>query len=313
MKFFKHTRTTDSSRKAFHISTAGKEALWGYIFISPWIVGLLAFSALPILSAIFYGFTRYDIFSPPVWVGFKNYKKMFTDDPLFWKSLYNTVYYVSISVPLRLLIAFTLAMLLNSKLKGLALFRSFFYLPMVVPIVATAILSSWILHPRIGILNYCLGLLKLPAIQWMVTERWSKPAIILVTMWRIGETMIIFLAGLQSIPTQLYEAADIDGATPRSKLFRITIPMLTPAILFNLVINIIHSFQVFAFAFIMTNGGPLNSSLFYVLYIYQQGFRFFHMGYASSLATVLFLIILVLTVLVFRSSESWVYYEAERR
>ncbi len=313
MKVIKHTETAVIPRKSRHISMTGKEALWGYIFISPWIAGLLAFSALPILSAIFYGLTRYDIFSPPVWIGLKNYKKMFSDDPLFWKSLYNTAYFVSISVPLRLLIAFTLAMLLNSKIKGLALFRSFFYLPMVVPIVATAILSSWILQPRIGILNYCLRLLKLPAIQWMVTEMWSKPAIILVSLWRIGETMIIFLAGLQGIPTQLYEAADIDGATQRSKLFRITIPMLTPAILFNLVINIIHSFQVFAFAFIMTNGGPLNSSLFYVLYIYRQGFWFFHMGYASGLATVLFLIILIFTILVFRSSESWVYYEAEKR
>ncbi len=309
MKFITFTKA--ASGKTLTLSKAGKEAIWGYFFISPWIVGLLAFSALPILSAVYYGFTRYDIFSAPVWIGLTNYKKMFTDDPLFWKSLYNTAYYVCVSVPLRLLLAFALAMLLNSKIRGMAVYRSLIYLPMVVPIVAAAILASWILHPRIGIMNYLLNLLKIPAIRWMVTERWSKPAIVLVSLWRIGETMIIFLAGLQGIPTQLYEAADIDGAASSIKLFRITIPMLTPVILFNLVIDIIHSFQVFAFALIMTRGGPLNSSLFFVLYIYQQGFNFFHMGYACGLATVLFLIVLGLTILVFRSSESWVYYEAE--
>jgi multiple sugar transport system permease protein len=301
------------SRKGLSLTRAGKDAIWGYFFISPWIIGLIAFSALPILSAIYYGFTRYDIFTPPVWIGLANFKKMFTADPLFWKSLYNTAYYVCISVPLRLLLAFTLAMLLNSRIRGMAVYRSLVYLPMVVPIVAAAILASWILHPRIGVMNYLLSLLKIPAIRWMVTERWSKPAIVLVSLWRIGESMIIFLAGLQGIPTQLYEAAAIDGATPRIKLLRITIPMLTPVILFNLIIDIIHSFQVFAFAMIMTKGGPLNSSLFFVLYIYQQSFNFFHMGYACGLATVLFFIILGLTILVFRSSESWVYYEAEGR
>ena len=311
MKFIVSNK--DRAGTGWSLTREGKEAIWGYFFISPWIVGLIAFSAIPILSAIYYGFTRYDIFTPPVWIGLTNYRKMFTDDPLFWKSLYNTAYYVCISVPLRLLLAFSLAMLLNSRIRGMAVYRSLIYIPMVVPIVAAAILASWILHPRIGIMNYLLSFMKIPAIRWMVTERWSKPAIVLVSLWRIGETTIIFLAGLQGIPTQLYEAADIDGATPRVKLFRITIPMLTPVILFNLIIDIIHSFQVFAFALIMTKGGPLNSSLFFVLYIYQQSFNFFHMGYACGLATVLFLIVLGLTILVFRSSESWVYYEAEGR
>lgn len=293
-------------------SGAFKEAIWGYFFTLPWLIGFVVFSAGPICAVIYFGFTRYDILSSAYWIGLKNYSKMLYD-PLFWKSLYNTVYFVFFSVSLRMFLGFILALLVNRNIKGITIIRSIFYLPVVVPIVATSMLWCWILQPHLGVINYLSELLGLPHILWIVTERWSKPSIVLVSLWTVGETMVIFLAGLQNVPEQLYEAAEIDGTGPWNKLIRITIPMLTPTIFFNLIISIINSFQVFAFAYIITGGGPLDSTLFYVLYIFQQGFKYFHMGYASALAVILLLLVVSLTIYLFRSSESWVYYEAERK
>lgn len=298
------------TRRPRPLSLKSRQALWGYIFILPWLLGFLLFTAGPILAVFYLGFTEYSVFSPPSWVGLKNYSKIFADDPLFVTSLSNTLYYVALSVPGQIVLAFFVALLLNSRIRGLGIYRTIFYLPVIVPYVVTSVLFLWILDPQVGILKYFLSGVDLPSPQWFQSETWSKPGIVLLSLWYMGTYMLIFLAGLQGIPEHLYEAADLDGATARQKLFSITIPLMTPTIFFNLINGIINSFQVFTFAYIITKGGPLNSTLFYVLYIYRQAFEFFHMGYASALATILFVLVLGVTVLMFRWSRSWVFYEA---
>ncbi|MCZ7574589.1 MAG: sugar ABC transporter permease [Ardenticatenaceae bacterium] len=298
------------TRRPRPLSLKSRQALWGYIFILPWLLGFLLFTAGPILAVFYLGFTEYSVFSPPSWVGLKNYSKIFADDPLFVTSLGNTLYYVALSVPGQIVLAFFVALLLNSRIRGLGIYRTIFYLPVIVPYVVTSVLFLWILDPQVGILKYFLSGVDLPSPQWFQSETWSKPGIVLLSLWYMGTYMLIFLAGLQGIPEHLYEAADLDGATARQKLFSITIPLMTPTIFFNLINGIINSFQVFTFAYIITKGGPLNSTLFYVLYIYRQAFEFFHMGYASALATILFVLVLGVTVLMFRWSRSWVFYEA---
>lgn len=294
-----------------HRSLRQREAIWGYLFIAPWLVGFFVFSAGPILSVLYLSLTTYSVLAPPVWTGFANYLKIFTADPLFWTSLYNTVYYVVLAVPLEVVLAFVLALLLNGKIRGLALYRTVFYLPVVVPSVASSVLWVWLLDPQLGILKFLLSLVGVGSPDWLQSEVWSKPAIVSLGVWYLGTYMIIYLAGLQGVPRHLYEAAAIDGATWWSKLWTVTIPMMTPTIFFNLLMGIINSFQVFTFAYIMTNGGPLNSTLFYVLYIYQHAFQYFEMGYATALSTILLLIVLGATLLVMRWSRSWVYYEGQ--
>lgn len=288
-----------------------QEAIWGYLFIAPWLVGFFAFSAGPILSMLYLSLTEYSVLAPPVWTGFTNYLKIFTADPLFWTSLYNTVYYVLLAVPLEVVIAFVIALMLNGKIRGLAAYRTLFYLPVVVPSVASSVLWVWLLDPQLGILKYLLSLVGLGSPDWLQSEIWSKPAIVSLGVWYLGTYMIIYLAGLQGVPRHLYEAAAIDGADWWSKLWVVTIPMMTPTIFFNLLMGIINSFQVFTFAYIMTNGGPLNSTLFYVLYIYQNAFQYFEMGYATALSTILLVVVLVATMLVMRWSQGWVYYEGQ--
>ena len=292
-------------------SVARREAIWGYVFISPWLIGFFAFSLGPLLSVLYFSLTKYSVLAPPVWVGFENYLQIFTGDPLFWTSLYNTVYYVVFAVPLEVVLAFVIALLLNGKIRGLAVYRTLFYVPVVVPSVASSVLWVWLLDPQLGILKFLLSLVGVSSPDWLQSEIWSKPAIVSLGVWYLGTYMIIYLAGLQGIPRHLYEAAAIDGASWWSKLWTVTIPMLTPTIFFNLLMGIINSFQVFAFAYIMTNGGPLNSTLFYVLYIYQHAFQYFEMGYATALSTILLLIVLAATLLVMRWSQSWVYYEGQ--
>jgi multiple sugar transport system permease protein len=297
--------------KSYFKSNAGREALTGYAFISPWIIGLLAFQLLPLIMVFYFSFTKYSVLQPPEWVGLDNYEKIATGDELFFKSIWNTIYIVLLSVPLRLALGFIIALLLNRKVRGLGIFRTVYYLPMIVPIAATAVLWEWMFQPRYGIINYFITLLGLPSVNWLVTTTWSKPSIVLVSLWRIGEAVILFLAGLQGIPDDLYDAADVDGASPFAKLFKITIPLLTPTILLMIVIEVIHIFQSFVWAFSMTEGGPLNSSLTYVLYIYRKAFVHFQMGYASALSVILFLLVLGLTALIFQSSKGWVHSEAD--
>ena len=285
-----------------------REALLGYLFILPWIIGFLLFTLGPFLSSFYLGFTTYSVLQPGKWIGLTNYVDAFTDEPLFWKSLWNTTYYTLASVPLRIVLAFLLALLLDTKVRGLTVWRTLFYLPSVTPLVATTVLWMFLLNPKFGLINYALTGVGLPAIPWLTSPVWSKPALVLMSTWWVGGTMVIFLAGLQGIPEHLYEAAKLDGANGWRRLRHITIPMITPTIYFNLLINFINAFQVFVQAFIMTDGGPLNSTRFYMLYLYDNAFRFFKMGYASALAWILFLIILALTLVMVKTSDRWVFY-----
>ncbi|MDA8218447.1 MAG: sugar ABC transporter permease [Dehalococcoidales bacterium] len=296
-------------RPARRISSTTREALWGYAFISPWVIGLLAFSAGPILAALYYSFTDYPAMGSPTWTGLTNYQKLFTDDPLFWKSLYNTGFYVLFSVPLHQLAAFFLALMLVGGKRGTNFFRTAFYLPVMIPFVAMAVMWKAVLHPTVGLLNQLLLTVGLPTVNLLASDVAVKPVLVVLTLWLVGTPMIVYLAGLQNIPEQLHEAASIDGANGFRRLIHVTVPMLTPTILFNVILDIINSFQVFAHALIITDGGPVNASLFYVLYLYRQAFEYFKMGYASALAVILFVVILFFTLVILRSSSSWVHYD----
>jgi len=298
-----------------------RQAIYGYIFISPWIIGFLAFTAFPMIYGGYLSLTDYDGLTSPSWVGFENYGRVFDgSDPLVTKSLSNTVWYVAVAVPATLIVGLALAMLLNQPVRGIALFRTLFYVPSVVPIVASIAILSWVFHGRFGLLNVLLDKIGIIGPGWLTDPAWVKTTIVLWTVWGVGGTMIIYLAGLQAIPQQLYEAAEIDGAGALRRFFTITIPMLSPTILFNLIIGVINSFQVFVPALLLSGtnpfapaGGPLNSLLFYVLYIWQNAFVYYKMGYAAALSWILFVVILVITILLFRFSRNLVYYETEGR
>ncbi|MFC0330269.1 carbohydrate ABC transporter permease [Paenibacillus sepulcri] len=289
-----------------------REALDCYVFMSPAILGLLIFMIGPIAASAYFSFTEYDILGSPTWIGLDNYKELL-QDPLFWQSLKVTLIYSIVSVPSGLIIALFLAILLNRNLRGIFIFRTIFYLPAVMSGVAVALLWKWIFNPDFGLANWALGFVGIDGPKWFIEEQWALPPIIIMSLWGVGGSMLIYLAGLQGIPTDLYEAAEIDGANKRKQFFHITIPMLSPVIFFNLITGIIGALQVFTEGFIMTAGGPNNATLFSVLYLYRNAFDYLQMGYASALAWVLFLIILVFTLLVFKSSSMWVFYEGNRR
>ncbi len=291
---------------------AKREERYFYLCISPWIAGFLIFTAGPIVASLFFSFCNYDVVTPPNWVGIQNYKRLISD-PLFWQSLKVTSYFSLASVPLGIILSLIIAILLNQNIKGLTWFRTIYYMPSVISGVAVALLWMWIFNPEFGVLNFLLWeLFHIQGPAWLMSEEWVIPALIIMSLWGIGGDIVIYLAGLQGIPTELYEAAEIDGANSFNKFLNITIPMMSPVLLFTLIMGIINSFQVFTQAYVMTRGGPHYASLFYVLYIYQNAFQFFSMGYASALSWILFLIILALTFLIFKSSPLWVYYESTR-
>ncbi len=281
----------------------------GYMFALPWLLGFLIFTLGPLLVSIYLSFTSYDVLNPPKFIGLENYRTLFRD-PLFWKSLYNTFYMVVIGVPVNIIVAFGIALLLNVELKGIALYRAIYYLPSITPVVASSILWLWILNADFGILNSTLAMFGIRGPNWLADPSWAKLAIIMMGAWQAGGNMLIYLAGLKGIPAQLYEAAEIDGAGTWYKFWRITIPMISPTLFFNLIMGIIGTFQIFTQAYIMTGGGPLDSTLFYVYYLFNNAFSYFKMGYACSMAWILFLIILVLTAIQFKLASRWVYYEA---
>jgi multiple sugar transport system permease protein len=294
-------------------SLARREATAFYLCISPWLLGLVLFVLGPMLASLAFSLTRWDLLSPPRFIGLRNYERLLTGDPLFWQALKVTAVYTLFYVPIDLLGGLGLALLVNQKVRGISVFRTVFYLPSVLAGVAYVVLWMWIFNPQAGLINTLLRYVGIQGPRWLASPDWALPALLIMSLWGIGRSMVLFLAGLQDIPEQLYEAAEIDGANRWQGFWRITLPLLTPVIFFNLVLSIISTFQTFTSAFVATDGGPLDSTLFYVLYLYRQAFQFFNMGYASALAWVLFAIILVLTLLVVRSSDRWVYYEGGGR
>ncbi len=288
------------------------EARDAYLFLLPWMIGFLAFTAGPMLASLYISFTRWEIVTPSVWVGTAQYIKLLRDDR-FYLSLYNTAYYVFIGVPLHLFLALLAALAVNLDLRGIRFFRTLYYVPSITPAVANAILWLWIFHPQWGLANALLQSLGFKGLYWLQDPRLAKPSLIIMSFWTIGGQMVILLAALKGIPQSLYEAAEIDGANTWQRFRSVTLPLLTPAIFFNLIIAIIGAFQVFTQAYIMTEGGPNYATLFYVLYLYRMAFENFRMGYASAMAWVLFVIILFFTALQFRISERWVFYEGSLR
>lgn len=286
------------------------EAGWGYFLISPWLFGFIIFVAGPMIYSIYLSLTRYNLMVAPQWVGTFNYSYL-ASDPLVWQSLKVTAIYTFLGVPLRVVLALLVAMLLNQQVRAMPLFRTIFYLPSVVSGVAVAILWMWILSPEYGLLNSMLSKVGIIGPRWLLDDDTALFAMIIMSLWGVGSNMVIFLAALQGVPQHLYEAADVEGAGRLQKAWHVTIPSISPSTFFVLVMSIIGSFQVFTQGFVMTNGGPNNSTLFYVLYLYRNAFQLLRMGYASALAWILFVIIMACTALVLRSSALWVYYEGE--
>ena len=290
------------------------ESLAGFLFAAPWLLGFLLLTAGPIVVSIIYSFCRYDVLHPAEFVGLDNYRRLFFGDPLFWKSLVNTAY-MMLGVPLGMVIGLAIAMLLNTRVRGMQVYRTVFYLPAIVPMVASSILWIWVLNPEVGLINSmlrALGTADPP--NWLQSSSWllgSKSAIILMGLWSAGSGMIIWLAGLKGIPQHLYEAAEIDGAGVWGRFFHVTLPMLSPYIFFNLIMGIIGTMQIFTQAYIMTQGGPDDSTMFYAYYLFNNAFRYFKMGYASALAWILFVVILLLTLIQLKLAPRWVHYESE--
>ena len=311
--------STRTKRTVWSSPVRRREALDGYVFILPWFLGLLIFILGPFLAGLYFSLNEYDGLTPAKWVGFENYHRIFFDDPKFWLAAYNTFWYVLASVLPGVVIALLLALILNQSVRGIALFRTIFYMPSIVPSVASVALFIFILHDRFGLLNESLfQLFGIVGPRWLTSPVWSKPSLVLWSLWGIGGSMIIYLAGLQSIPRSLYEAASIDGAGAWRQFWNITVPMISSTIFFVMIMGIIGSFQIFTPVFLLGAGnygqaaaGPQDSLLFWVIYIYNQGFFYFRMGYASALAWILFLILVLLTLAQFKIAQRWVYYEDE--
>lgn len=289
-----------------------REAIGGYLFILPWIIGFLVFTLGPIIASFYLSLTHYQVVKPPVWAGLANYQRLIHDD-LFWQSMKVTTIYVAVSVPLGLVLSFLVALLMNQKVKGLGFWRTIFYLPNLVPLVAGTMLWLWMFNPRFGLINGILGRFGIEGPLWLQSQQWALPSLIIMNLWGVGGATLIYLAGLQGIPSDLYDAVALDGGGSWDKMRTITIPQMSPVIFYNLILGLIAGFQVFAQPLIMTGGGPRYSTLFVVLYLYQNAFTNFQMGYASAIAWALFFVILLLTIITFRFSSHWVYYEGESR
>lgn len=285
-----------------------KEERAGYLFALPWFIGFSAFIAGPVIASLVLSFTNYEVVTSPRFVGISNYKSLL-QDPLCWKSLYNTMYMVIVGVPLQIIVPLSVALLLNKEVKGISWYRTCYYLASIMPMVASSILWLWILDANFGILNTTLSTMGIQGPNWLGDPAWAKLGITLMLVWAAtGSNMIIYLAGLKAVPEQLYEAARIDGANWWQLFWNVTIPMLTPALFFTLIMGLVSTFQIFTQAYIMTEGGPVNSTLFYVYYLYNNAFAYFKMGYASALAWILFLVIFVITISQLKLSKHWVYY-----
>jgi multiple sugar transport system permease protein len=295
------------------MSRARREAIAGYLFISPWLVGFFLWTLGPMLASLVLSFAEYAIIAPPAFVGSANFRRILGEDESFRDALRVTLTYALFSVPLGIVFSLVIALLMNQRVPGMRLWRTIYYLPAVVSGVAVAMLWVWVFHSEFGLINLALRLVGVKGPAWLGSPDWALWALILMSFWSVGSGMIVKLAGLQSIPTELYEAASIDGASSWQQFWSITLPMLSPILFFNLVMGVIVTFQYFTNAYVMTDGGPGRSTLFYNLYLFKTAFHYFEMGYASALAWILFLIILLLTLLIFKSSPYWVYYEGQAR
>lgn len=295
-------------RPAILRSLRARETFWFYVFASPWILGFLLFYLGPMIASFGLSLTNYSVLLPTRFMGLSNYSAMFEDN-LLGISIWNTAYYAALAVPTSMAAGLGLAMVLNrGDLRGRSFLRSAFYVPAIMPLVAVSILWIWLLQPRFGLINTLLYFLSIKGPNWLGDPAWSKPGLVVMNLTGVGINMVIFLAALQGVPTHLYEAAELDGANRLRKFWHVTIPMISPAIFFVIVIGFINSFQVFTQAYIMTEGGPADSTLFYVLYLYRHAFNYFKMGYASAMAWLLFIVIVVLTYIQFRLSLRWVHY-----
>lgn len=288
--------------------TDRRELLWGLLFISPWIVGFLAFVVYPMVNAGYLSFTRFSGFGDARWIGLRNYRRLLQDD-LFWTSLWNTAIYVAMAVPLGLVVALGLALAMNQRLREVRFYRTAFYLPSILPLFALSLIFVWLLNPRFGLFNYLFSLVGLPPVNWLGDPRIAKISLVLVAQLGAGHAAVIFLAGLRAIPQTLYDAAIIDGANDLQKLVHVTIPLLTPSILYNLISAIGVNLQIFTQAYIMTDGGPVDSTLFYALYLYRNAFNYSELGYASAMSWILFVLNLALALFVFWRARRWVRYE----
>ena len=297
------------SKKQKSTATERRNLRNGLLFCSPVILGLLGLTLYPILVSLYYSFCNYPMLKPPVWVGLTNYKMLF-HDPVFYKSLGNTAFYAIFATPLGIITAFLLALLLNQKVKGMAIFRTMFFVPSIVPMVAGSVLWLWLLNPNYGLINMLLRVAHLPEPGWMADPACAKPGLILMSLWGVGGSMLIYLAGLQDVPVDLYEAAEIDGASPLQRMLHITIPFMSPLLFFTLVMGFIGAAQYFTQAFVMTGGkgGPVDSTRFFSLYLFQNAFMYWKMGYACAMAWILFIVILAFTLLLFKTSARFVYY-----
>ncbi|MBN1314264.1 MAG: sugar ABC transporter permease [Anaerolineales bacterium] len=310
-------RTINPIKAWREMSTSRRsEALSGYLFISPWLIGFTIFWAGPILASFLVSFTRWNIVMPPKWIGLKNYISIFTRDPEFLNALRVTMKYTLMYIPITTVVAILVALALNQKVRGVGIFRTLFYLPYVVPAVSAAMIFMWILHPTYGIVNLAIEFFGGTSINWFEDPQYALWGIIFISLWGVGGGAVIYLAGLQNIPLHLYDAAKVDGANNFQQFRHITLPMLTPIIFFQLVIELIGVFQTFTTPFVVSatkwKAGPIRELTFYLYYLYIKGWSSFRMGYASALSWILTLIILGITILVFRSSPFWVHYEAEK-
>ncbi len=302
------------ARGARHSSSrrALQRNLEGWLFASPWIIGFFLWTLGPMLASLVIAFTKWDLITAPTYIGLDNFRTL-ANDSLTWQSLKVTLVYAVTSVPLHIVFGMVLALMLNTHIRGQRFYRTAFYLPSVLSGVAVALLWRWLFSTEFGLFNVLLSYAGITGPSWLGDPKWALPSLVLMSLWGVGAGTIIYLAGLQGIPTDLYEAAEVDGANGWRQFWSITVPMMTPVLFFQLVTGIIFALQVFTQAFIMTSGGPNNATLFYLLYLYRNAFEYFRMGYASALAWVLFVFILVLTLILYRSSGYWVYYEGEEK
>lgn len=283
----------------------------GLLFALPWLIGISIFYLYPIGGTLYHSFFEYPVFSPPTFTGFLNYETLLNDE-LFWITVYNSIYYTCMYVPLAVIVSIFLALILNMKIrKGISFYRMVYYMPSIVPMVGASLLWMWIFNAHFGLLNTFLRMIGINGPGWLASARWSKPSLVLMALWLLGPGIIIYLSALQDVPKQLHDVAEIDGANWVQRLRYITLPMLTPIILFDIIISLTLALQTFTRIYIMTRGGPANSTLLFGLYIYRTAFAYLNMGYACALAWVFFILVFIVTILIFKSSAKWVYYGGE--